>query len=203
MDDDLRRRLSAAVGLSGVGGEDVVRPANLTQLREVLATCAAADAAVAPATFPQAPADVIVDVARLDAVLLEPGSLLLHAGGATPWTVVREAAAAQRFAVSGLPPVRSQTVGESVMHGEIAHRTLVGVSLLTPAGTLISAGGRTLKDVVGYDLPGLALGSGIHLGVVAGVTLRLEPVGARTPVERGPGAWRGDAGLDVAAAFRR
>ena len=51
-------------------------------------------------------------------------------------------------------------MGESVALGEIAHRTLAGVVLLTAGGELITAGGRTLKDVVGYDLAGLVLGSG-------------------------------------------
>jgi FAD/FMN-containing dehydrogenase len=129
--------------------------------------------------------------------------LLLHAGAGCTWAAVREAAAARRFAISGLPSVRSDRVGESVALGEIAHRTLAGVALLTANGELISAGGRTLKDVVGYDLGGLALGSGDRLGLFVAVTLRLEPSAARTTAQPGLGPWRGDAGIDVAAAFTR
>jgi len=203
VDDDLRRRLGATVGAGGVDGDGVVRPTNLAQLREVLMACEASGASAAPATFPRPAADVLVDVDRLDGVRLDAAALLLHAGGGTPWAAIREATSAQRFAVTGLPMTRSDTAGESVAHGEIAHRTLAGVHLLTPAGRLISAGGRTLKDVVGYDLPGIALGSGIRLGLIAAVTLRLEPAGARTAVEPGPGLWRGDAEIDLAAAFAR
>jgi glycolate oxidase len=105
--------------------------------------------------------------------------------------------------VSGLPSLRSDTAGQSTALGEIAHRTLAGVDLLTSAGELISAGGRTLKDVVGYDLGGLVLGSGDKLGLILAVTLRLEPAAARTPAEAGLGAWRGDAGIDLVAAFGR
>ncbi len=201
MDEDLRRQLAAAVGASAVGPDGVVRPANVAQLAEVLGACAVAGATVAPAMFPQPPAGVVVDVSRLDAVRLDPTALLLHAGGGATWAVIREAAAAQRFAVSGLPGVRSGTAGQSVALGEIAHRTLAGIELLTTGGRLIAAGGRTLKDVVGYDLAGLALGSGIRLGVVVGVTLRLEPAAARTPAELGPGLWRGDGGVELSAAF--
>jgi glycolate oxidase len=127
--------------------------------------------------------------------------LLLHAGAAATWVAIREAAAAQRLAVSGLPSLRSDSAAQSVALGEIAHRTLAGVDLLTPAGELISAAGRTLKDVVGYDLGGLALGSGDKLGLIVAVTLRLEPAAARTPAEAGLGPWRGDAGIDLVAAF--
>jgi hypothetical protein len=49
----------------------------------------------------------------------------------------------------------------------------------------------------------LALGSGDKLGLIVAVTLRLEPAAARTPAEAGLGPWRGDAGIDLVAAFSR
>lgn len=204
MDEPLRRQLAASVGKSGMASGNVVQPANIAQVREVLAACAGAGASLAPAGSALASgADVVLSADRLNAIVLDAGGLLLHAGGGCTWAAVREAAAARRFAISGLPSVRSDRVGESVALGEIAHRTLAGVALLTAAGELISAGGRTLKDVVGYDLGGLALGSGDRLGLIVAVTLRLEPAAARTTAEPGLGPWRGDAGIDVAAAFTR
>jgi FAD/FMN-containing dehydrogenase len=85
--------------------------------------------------------------------------------------------------------------------GEVSHRALAGVDFMTPQGELISAGGRTLKDVVGYDLPGLVLGSGEQLGLILAVTLRLEPMAARSAAEAGPGPWRGDAGIDLVGSL--
>jgi glycolate oxidase len=202
MDDHLRRLLVATVGARGIASDNVVRPANLPQLREVLSACGDAGMSVAPAGCAAvAAAGVVIDADRLAAVTLDPTALLVHVGAATLWVTIRETAAAQRFAVSGLPSVRSDTAGRSVALGEIAHRTLAGIVLLTPGGELISAGGRTLKDVVGYDLAGLALGSGDRLGMIVAVTLRLEPAAARTEAEPGLGPWRGDAGIDAAAAF--
>jgi glycolate oxidase len=204
VDDALHSQLVASVGKRGVGPDTVVQPANLTQLREVLAVCAAARATVAPVGSALASsADVTVGIDHLSSVHVDPASLLLHAGAGATWVAIREAAAAQRLAVSGLPSLRSDTAGQSTALGEIAHRTLAGVDLLTAAGELISAGGRTLKDVVGYDLGGLALGSGDRLGLIVAVTLRLEPAAARTPAEAGLGPWRGDAGIDLVAAFSR
>jgi FAD/FMN-containing dehydrogenase len=200
--ETLRRQLAASVGNAGLGSGNVVLPANVPQLRDVLATCAGANATVALGGSSRAgDAEVVIGTDHLKSVLLDPEGLLLHAGGAAAWTAIREAAAARRLAVSGLPSVRSDTVGESVALGEIAHRTLAGVHLLTAAGVLISAGGRTLKDVVGYDLPGLVLGGGDRLGLIVAVALRLEPAAARTPAQPGLGPWRGDAGIDIVAAF--
>jgi FAD/FMN-containing dehydrogenase len=202
VEESLQRHLDASVGAAGVGSGNVVRPASVTQVREVLTACEAAGASVAPAGFPQAAAaTVVIDGGRLDAVMVDRASLLLHAGGVTSWVVIRDAAAARRCAVSGLPSVRSDTAGQSVALGEIAHRTVAGICLLTPGGQLIVAGGRTLKDVVGYDLAGLALGSGDRLGMILALTLRLEPAAARTPAQPGAGPWRGDGGFDLAGAF--
>jgi FAD/FMN-containing dehydrogenase len=205
VDDALRRQLAAAVGTSGIGADDVVHPANLTQVHEVLAACAAAGTAVHPglATPRSGQAAVVVGVDNLDSILLDETALLLHAGGSATWVAVREAASARRLSVSGLPTVRSDRVGESVALGEIAHRTLAGVSLLTNGGELITAGGRTLKDVVGYDLAGLVLGAGQRLGLVLGVTLRLDPAGSGVPAQAGLGPWRGEPAVDISAAFAR
>lgn len=202
MDDHLRSRLESVVGPAGVGSDAVVRASTLTQLRELLLSCAATGATVAPAGFATAQtADVVINVDRLDSIRADASSLLLHAGAAASWAVVREAAGAQRLVVAALPSVRSDRVGQSVAQGEIGHRTLAGVDFLTAAGELIAAGGRTLKDVVGYDLAGLALGSGERLGMIVAVTLRLEPLGAGSPGEPGPGAWRGTAGVDLETAL--
>jgi FAD/FMN-containing dehydrogenase len=201
VDDHLRRQIVATVGARGLDRDDVVRPINVAQLREVLGRCAAASVTVVGAGRPRSTAAVVVDAGGIAAITLNPSALLLHAGAAATWTAIREAAAAQDLAVSGLPSVRSDSAGASVALGEISHRTLAGVDLLTVAGQFISAGGRTLKDVVGYDLPGLVLGSGDCLGTIVAVTLRVEPSSARTPMEAGAGPWRGDAGVDLVAAF--
>jgi FAD/FMN-containing dehydrogenase len=204
MDAALRRQLVAIVGAAGVGSDGVVRAATSAQLAAVLVACSAAGVTVAP-DGPAAAggAGVLINADRLDAVQVDPSSLLLRAGAAASWVGIREAAAARRLAVTGLPSLRSERCGTSVALGEISHRAVAGVDLLTPRGDLMSAGGRTLKDVVGYDLAGLALGSGDRLGLIVAVTLRLEPLAARTPAEPGPGPWRGDSDLSlaVAAAF--
>ena len=83
MEDALRRQLAAAVGTTGMDSENVVRPANVTQLREVLAACVAARATVAPlGSVRAASAAVVIAADNLDSILLDPTALLLHAGAA-------------------------------------------------------------------------------------------------------------------------
>ena len=54
--------------------------------------------------------------------------------------------------------------------------SLLEVVLATGDGRLVKGGGRTVKNVSGYDIPRLAVGSHGTLGVIVQVTLKLWPV---------------------------
>ena len=60
---------------------------------------------------------------------------------------------------------------------------VLGLEVVLPTGELITAGTRTMKGVVGYDLTRLFLGSEGTLGVITRITLRLvaKPAGAADP----------------------
>ena len=53
--------------------------------------------------------------------------------------------------------------------------TVLEVELVTGDGRLVRGGGRTVKNVTGYDLPRLATGSLGTLGVIVQVALKLRP----------------------------
>jgi glycolate oxidase len=53
---------------------------------------------------------------------------------------------------------------------------VLGLELVTPQGEVITTGGRTLKNVVGYDLTKLIVGSEGTLGVVTKIILKLLPL---------------------------
>ena len=55
---------------------------------------------------------------------------------------------------------------------------VLGVRLALPNGRVIKAGGKVVKNVAGYDLPKLAIGSLGTLGVITEVSLRLRPLPA-------------------------
>ncbi len=52
---------------------------------------------------------------------------------------------------------------------------LLGMEIVMPNGQILSLGGRTVKNVTGYDLPLLLCGSEGTLAVITRVTLRLLP----------------------------
>jgi glycolate oxidase len=62
--------------------------------------------------------------------------------------------------------------------GRLAHGTardlVLGVTVVTPQGEVIRAGGKTVKNVAGYDLRKLFLGSWGTLGIIARAILRLS-----------------------------
>ncbi len=52
---------------------------------------------------------------------------------------------------------------------------VLGLTVVTPTGEIIRTGGRTIKNVVGYDLTRLFVGSEGTLGIVTEIILRLLP----------------------------
>lgn len=54
-------------------------------------------------------------------------------------------------------------------------RYVLGLEVVLPTGELIRTGGKTVKNVVGYDLTQLLVGSEGTLGIITEITLRLIP----------------------------
>ncbi|WP_096437039.1 FAD-binding oxidoreductase [Alteribacter populi] len=52
---------------------------------------------------------------------------------------------------------------------------VLGLEVVTPEGEIINTGGRTIKNVTGYNLTSLIVGSEGTLGVVTEITLKLIP----------------------------
>ncbi len=59
---------------------------------------------------------------------------------------------------------------------------ILGLEVVTPTGDIIRTGGKTLKNVVGYDLTKLFVGSEGTLGIVTEIILKLlpKPAGKKT-----------------------
>ncbi len=84
----------------------------------------------------------------------------------------------------------SATSGLSRLRFGPVRDSLLQVVVATGDGRLITAGGRTVKGVSGYDLPRLMTGSFGSLGVIVEVTLKLWP---RLPARR----WFARSGADA------
>ncbi|MDT4967246.1 MAG: glycolate oxidase [Acidobacteriota bacterium] len=71
----------------------------------------------------------------------------------------------------------------SAKYGVTKHYVL-GLEVVTPLGEIIKTGGKTSKNVVGFDLTGLICGSEGMLGVITEATLRLLPLPQATRTVR-------------------
>ena len=56
---------------------------------------------------------------------------------------------------------------------------LLGVRFVTPGGEIVGSGGKTVKNVSGYDISKLMIGSAGSLGILCEMTLRLLPLPER------------------------
>jgi len=65
--------------------------------------------------------------------------------------------------------------GKAVKYG-VTGRYVMGLEIVTPTGEVVELGGKRVKDVTGYDLKQLIVGSEGTLGIVTKVIIKLLPL---------------------------
>ncbi len=65
--------------------------------------------------------------------------------------------------------------GKAVKYG-VTSRYVMGLDIVTPTGEIVHLGGKLIKDVTGYNLLGLMLGSEGTLAIFTKITLKLLPL---------------------------
>ena len=65
--------------------------------------------------------------------------------------------------------------GKAIKYG-VTDRYVLGLELVTPTGEIVQLGGKLIKDVTGYNLKQLIVGSEGTLGIVTKITLKLSPM---------------------------
>lgn len=202
MNDDTLERLRGAAGATQVDpATATVIPLDHDAAVAVVRVCAEAgtpfavrSAAASGVTAPGG--GVLISLERLTAVEVHAPGMTLRAGAGAPVDAVRAAAAAARLAVVGLGAgALPSTVGSLLARGAVPRRSLTGVEAVLATGETVSAGGGALKDVVGYDVAAVLLGSMGRLAVVLAATFRLEPAGAGSAAGAAPGVVAADATL--------
>ena len=80
----------------------------------------------------------------------------------------------ERATIGGI--VATNTTGPRRLLYGLPRDLVLGVRFVTPKGDIIGAGGKTVKNVSGYDVSKLMIGSLGSLGILCEMTLRLLPL---------------------------
>ena len=185
----------AAREVCGVRPAVVVRPADAAQIAEILRFAAAEKLAVIPTGgctklgigSPPARYDIALDLSRMNRVLAyDPHDLTLGVEpGVRIEDLLRTLAEKKQFLPLAVPFSDRATIGGIVAansssplrHAYGAVRDFcLGMEFVTGEGAQAKSGGRVVKNVTGYDLHKLLIGSLGTLAVITRVNFRTFPM---------------------------
>lgn len=136
---------------------------------------------------------LVVSLAQMDSILsIDPDNRLADVQAGVI-TADLDAAAAEYGLMYAPDPAsyRQSTIGGNIATNAgglrcvkygVTTDSVAGLTVVLANGDVIQTGAKTRKNVVGYDLTSLFVGSEGTLGIVTGATLRLRPRPEGTPV---------------------
>ncbi len=132
--------------------------------------------------------DVVLTTTSLNTIdVWEPEDLTVVAGAGTPIAEVEETVAEHRQTTLLPQHSPSATIGGALATGlSNYHRfrygptrdRLLEATVVTGDGRIVRSGGRVVKNVTGYDIPRLMVGSLGRMGLIGSVCLKLIPTPA-------------------------
>ena len=182
--------------VDGVAPALVARPSSTDQVADVLRAAAAHGLTVVPRgrgtkmtwTLPPTSVDLVVDVSRMDQVLDHAaGDLIVDTQAGARLGDLQEVVGrqGQRLALDETVPgasiggvLATNSSGPSRHVTGTARDLLIGITVVRADGVVAKAGGRVVKNVAGYDLGKLMIGSFGTLGVITEAVFRLHPLPA-------------------------
>ncbi len=187
-----------AVG--GVGPSLVARPRSTAETAQVLAAAASHHLSVVPRGHgtkmawgrPPERVDLVLDTSGMDQVLDHAaGDLIVEVQAGTRLAEVQSAVAGagQRLALDDTGP--GSSVGGALATGAsgplrvavgTARDLVIGMTAVRADGVVTKSGGRVVKNVAGYDIGKLLIGSYGTLAVITSAVFRLHPVPAARQV---------------------
>lgn len=190
--------MSGTESIVGVAVERVTTPATLDEAQACMREASAAGERVAfvgsgteiDLGYPPDGVGVLIETRELTRVVEHaPGDMTVTVEAGLRFDALQAFLAphGQRLALD--PPEPGATVGGLIATNQSGPRRvrygslrdlIVGVSLIRADGTRVRGGGKVVKNVAGFDLPKLAVGSLGTLGMIEAATFRLHPLPERT-----------------------
>jgi len=172
----------------------VRRPASVAEVGDLVRAAAAAGEGVYPVGgrtaldlgLPPAKPGVALDTTALDAVVDYPARdmTITVQTGVTVGALRAALAAEGQWLPVDVPHADRSTIGGAVARNQSGPRRLgygtlrdyvIGIQFVADDGGAVSAGGRVVKNVAGYDLMKLHTGALGTLGVLTQLTLKVRP----------------------------
>ncbi|HEV2222808.1 MAG TPA: FAD-binding oxidoreductase [Candidatus Acidoferrales bacterium] len=189
----------AAYEVDGVRPSAAVRPGTANEVAELVKLAVGEKLAVIPMGartklgigMPPARYDLAIDMTRLDRVIsYDPGDLTLSVEAGIPLAKLAATLAEHKqFLPLAVPFYERATIGGTLgsgvdsplrqMYGT-ARDFVLGMEIVIGDGALAKSGGRVVKNVSGYDLHKLMLGSIGSLGVMTRVNFKTFPLAAES-----------------------
>ena len=181
--------------IDDIAPQAVVLPASTHEIQEVLGYAAEGGLSVIPAGSgtklgvgnPPEQVDLVLSTSRLDQVLeYEPADLTVTVEAGIRLATLQEGLAkhgqylsldppyADRCTIGGMTATNAS--GPSRLRYGSTRDLVLGMRVVQSSGTVVKSGGKVVKNVAGYDLNKLYLGSFGTLGVIAEVSLKLQPL---------------------------
>jgi glycolate oxidase FAD binding subunit len=197
--NELFASVVGAAAVSVAGEQVVVRPANAQQVAESLRICTSEGLTVTPvggatcanSLLASARTAVVLDMTGLNQIeQYDPGDLTLRVqAGVTVSEVQSTLAANGQMLPLDIADADRATIGgvlATAAHGPMRasfggpREYCIGIEFALAEGTLAKAGGMVVKNVAGYDLMKLLIGSYGTLGVITSANFKVFPRPAQT-----------------------
>jgi glycolate oxidase FAD binding subunit len=183
-----------AFAIDDIAPAAVVEPASAEEVAAILRMATSRDLVVVPSGgftqqaigFVPPRVDILLRTSRMKSVrYYDPGDLTFGAeAGITISEVERCLAEQSQWLPLDVPQPQSATLGgvlATAADGPLKHgfggvrEFCIGVAFVTGDGTLAKGGGRVVKNVAGYDLMKLLIGSRGTLGVIVDANFKVFP----------------------------
>ena len=184
--------------IDGLTPKAVVLPASVWEIQDVLRFAAAQHLSVIPAGSgsklqsgnPPEKVDIVLAMTRINEVVeYEPADLTVTVEAGIQLTALQEKLAdngqflplnppyASRCTLGGI--VAANASGALRLRYGTARNLVLGLRVVHASGTVVKSGGKVVKNVAGYDVNKLYIGSFGTLGILTEMTLKLSPIPAR------------------------